>query len=257
VFAFDRGTLARRTHAPGASPRVVGHLLLERFHLGLRVLHQLLQGLAPPEAGSTRMGPHAHAVVGHAVHADQALRQQTHHAARELAVQPLRVRDPEVAQRVVVHSHPAAQPAVGVVAVAQPVEFARRAHAVERRVQPQAHQNGRINGRATDAALDRLDLPVQGLKIKRLHEGPDGTSLVVGGQGRVKITGTQLDLVAHRALHSRRAFGHAALEDSRAVRRNSQAIEQCTRVPVRSRLGRDVGHVKRHAASVPSNVHRL
>ena len=87
--------------------------------MGPSVLHQLFQGLAPPEAGSTRMGPHAHAVVGHAVHADQALRQQTRHAAGELPVQPLRVLDPEVPQRVVVDSHPAAQPAVGVVAVAQ------------------------------------------------------------------------------------------------------------------------------------------
>ena len=71
--------------------------------------------------------------------------------------------DPEVAQRVVVDAHTAAQPAVGIIAVAQPVEFARRAHAVKHRVQPQTHQNGRIDGRAPDAALDGTRLRVQGL----------------------------------------------------------------------------------------------
>ena len=132
----------------------------------------------------------------------QALRQRGCHVAGELAVQPLRMRDPEVAQRVVVHAHPAAQPAVGVVALAQPVEFARRSHTVERRIQPQAHQNGRVNGRAPDAAFDGPDSRVQGLQIKRLHERPDSTGLVVGGQRGVKVTGAQFDLIAHRALHA-------------------------------------------------------
>jgi len=111
------------------------------------------------------LGAHAHAVMGHPVHADQALRQQGCHAASELTVQPLGMLDPEVAQGVVVDAHPAAQPAVGIVAVAQPVEFARRAHTVQRRVQPQAHQNGRVDGCAPDAAFDGTDLRVQALKI--------------------------------------------------------------------------------------------
>ena len=238
MFALGGGALARRAHAAGAGTRVVAHLELERLNLGLGVLHQLLQGLAAPEAGRARMGTHAHAVVGHPVHADQPLRQQSCHAAGELAVQPLRVLDPEVAQRVVVDTHPAAQPAVGIVAVAQPVEFACRAHAVQRRVQPQAHQNRRVDGRAPDAAFDGTDLRVQGLKIKRLHEGPDGAGLVVGGQRRVKVAGAQFDLVAHRALHARRAFGRAPLQHSGAVQRNNQGprtVRRCAHsIPIRS-----------------------
>ena len=262
VAARWRAARTRRGRAPraGAPPLLGGlvtQLLLERLDLGLRLLHPLLQGLAAPEAGRTRMGTHAHAVVGHSVHADQALRQQTRHAAGELAVQPLRVRDPKVAQRVVVDAHPAAQPAVGVIVVAQPVELTRPADTVQRRVQPQAHQNGGVDGRAPNTAFDGTDLGVQGLKIERLHEGPNGTGLVIGGQRRVQITGTQLDLVAHCALHARRALGLAPLQDSRTVRRNRQALEQGTRVPVRSRFVRDLVHAQSYAAFVPSNVHRL
>ena len=105
--------------------------------------------------------------------------------------------------------------------------------------------------------VDGTDLRVQGLKIKRLHEGPDGAGLVADGQQSVKITGTQFDLVAHRALHARRALGLAPLQDSRTVRRNRQALEQGTRVPVRSRFVRDLVHAQSYAAFVPTNVHRL
>ena len=60
----------------------------------------------------------------------------------------------------VTDTHPAAQPAVGMVAVAQPLEFACRARAVQRRVQPQTHHKGRVDGRAPDAALDGADARV-------------------------------------------------------------------------------------------------
>jgi hypothetical protein len=93
------------------------------------------------------------------------------------------------------------------------------------------------------------------LKIKGLYEGPHGAGLVIGGQGKVQIAGAQFDLIAHRTLHARRAFGRAPLQDSGAVRRNTQALEQCACVPTRSRFGRDAGHAKRHAAFVPLNVH--
>ena len=75
--------------------------------------------------------------------------------------------------------------------------------------------------------------------------------------GAARGTRTQLDLVAHRALHARRPSGRAPLQCGGAIQRNNKALEQCTCVPVRSRLGRDAGHANRHAASVPLNVHRL
>lgn len=162
----------------------------------------------------------------------RSLRQKRRHVAAELVVQPLRVLDPEVAQRVVVDSHPTAQPAVGIVVLAQPVEFTRRTHAVQRRVQPQAHQNGRIDGRAPDASFDGTDQGVQGLKIERLHEGPNSTGLVLGGQRRVKITGTQFDLVAH-CRRAREGFLRQA-EDGRKCKRRPNGV-LCDRSQIRIR----------------------
>lgn len=65
------------------------------------------------------------------------------------------VAHPEVGQRVVVDPDDAADPAVRVVALAQPIELARRAHPVDRRPQPQRHQDRRIDRRPTRAALER------------------------------------------------------------------------------------------------------
>ena len=80
---------------------------------------------------------------------------------------------------------------------------------------------------------------------------------MLGGQRRVKITGAQFELVAHRALHARRTSGNAPLQRSGAVRRNNKALEQGTGVLIRSRFGGDAAHAIQHAASVPSYVHRL
>ncbi len=86
-------------------------------------------------------------------------------------------------------------------------------------------QDGRVDGRAPDAAFDGFDARVQALKVERLHEGPDSTGLVVGGQAGIQVTDTQLDLIAYGALHARCTRGGAALEDSRAICGNTQALK--------------------------------
>jgi hypothetical protein len=83
LFALGGGTLARCTHAAGAGTRVISHLKLECFNLGLGVLHQLLWfgaaviGLATLLAwiGVAETLPWAHAEVKqHATPVAQSLR---------------------------------------------------------------------------------------------------------------------------------------------------------------------------------------
>ena len=88
LLALGGRTLARRTHATGAGPRVIVHLVFERLDLRLRVLQQFSQGLGASEAGRPGVGAHAHPVVGNPVQADQALRQQRSHSGGELAARP-------------------------------------------------------------------------------------------------------------------------------------------------------------------------
>ncbi len=257
LLALCDSTLARRTHAARSGIRAVIEFLPERLNLDLGLLQQVLQGLAAPETGSARMGTHAHAVMGHPVHADQALRQQGCHVAGQLRVEPLRVHEPKVAQRVVVYADPTAQPAVGVLTVAQPCKFARRTYPVERRVQPQTHQDGRVNGSAPDTAFDGPDARVQSLKVDRLHEGPDGAGLVVCGQGGVKVIGTQFDLIAYRALHAGYAFERSWFRGCCAVGRQHQVLKQGVHVSARSGFRGGADHVKKHAIFVPTYLHRL
>ena len=59
----------------------------------------------------------------------------------------------EVGQQVVVHAHAAAQPLVRPALAAQPLQFPRAAHAPQRGVQPQRHQQPRVGGVTAGDAL--------------------------------------------------------------------------------------------------------
>ena len=68
---------------------------------------------------------------------------------------------PDVRERVVVDAHAAAQPAIGVVLLAQARERPCRAHPLEGGVQPQRDEDGGVDGRPAGMALDRPDALVQ------------------------------------------------------------------------------------------------
>ena len=125
--------------------------------------------------------------------------------AGELRVQPSLVLGAQVRQRVVVDAHPAADPAVSVIALAQAVDLAGRAHAVYGGPQPQRHQDRRGDGRCATAAGHRLDACIQRRQVHRLHERPHGARPVIGRQQRIQIDRAQLDLVALRRHDSRSA----------------------------------------------------
>ena len=82
------------------------------------------------------------------------------------------MRHPEIRQRVVVHRHPAAQPAIGEVLLAQPGELPRAADPVHRRPQPQRHHQLGRRRRLPRHPLPRLHRIMQRAQIKRLHKRP-------------------------------------------------------------------------------------
>jgi hypothetical protein len=100
---------------PARHPRVARYFIPQALHLGLGLLQASLQGRAAPKRSSPRTGPHAHAVLGHAIEIDQTLLHQGGHTVGEQLIQEIKVRDAKVSQGVIVDLNPATEPAEAVV----------------------------------------------------------------------------------------------------------------------------------------------
>ena len=204
------GPLTGGGHPPGGRPGVVVELGPQGVHLGFGQGQGLAQGIAPAERRGTRAGPDPDAVLGDPVEGHETL---DHECRDTLGQEPIEQRTmghPEVGQGVVVDRHAAAQPAVRVVLGAQPVEGPGAADRLDRRIQPQRGQDGRVDRRAAGLALDRPDTSIERAQIEALDEGPHETRPVVGRQEALEIDRAKLDLVPVRALQSRHA-GHRSV----------------------------------------------
>jgi hypothetical protein len=111
---------------------------------------------------------------------------------------------PKVRQAVVVDRHATAHPAVGIVLLAQPLQGTCTAYPLQGRIQPQRHQDGRVNRRASRPTLQRPNPLVQGREIYPCHKGPDGAYRMILGDERFQMTGPQLDLSTVGPLVARR-----------------------------------------------------
>ena len=111
-------------------------LLCQPFHLGLRILQVLLQGLLPPEGASASTGPHPHPVLGHPFQGNgPGERQQGHDLGQQL-IQGLLMGTPKVREHVVVDGHTPAQPPVSIVLLAQAGQLPGAAYPFHRAQQP-------------------------------------------------------------------------------------------------------------------------
>jgi hypothetical protein len=140
--------------------------------------------------------------VGDAGEADLASRQEGGDALGQERVEEIGLLDPEVGQGVVVDADPATQPAIRVVLVAQAVECPRRADALQRGVQPERDEDGRIDRGPPRVALDRPDPSVERREVEALDEGPHQARPVVGRKEALEIGGPERDLAALRTLES-------------------------------------------------------
>ena len=83
---------------------------------------------------------------------------------------------------------------------AQAGEFARTPDTLDCGVQPERHQDLRINRRATGPLLLRLDLLIERGQGQLFDQGPDEAGAVARRQARVQIARQELDLRAVRRL---------------------------------------------------------
>lgn len=165
-------------------------------------------GTRPPRAR-----PHPHAVLRHPLQIRQSGMQAGGEALGRQTLQDLRVRHPEVRERVVVHAHPATQPAEAQELPTQPRQHARAPHLLQGRVQPQRHQQARITRRMTGPTLDRLDRPVQLRQIELLDKRPHQTRPVVRRQQFIEREPVHRDLIANRNANPRQPAPHGLRYD--------------------------------------------
>ena len=172
--------------------------------MALRLLQVALQARPASERAAAGTGSHAQAVLRHAVERHQALRHQRRHATGQHRIEDRAVGHAEIGERVVVHRHPAHEPAIRIMRLAEAIERAGAAHAVQRRVEPERRQNGGIDRRAPRAAFDGPNRAVQRREIQSFHEVPHDPRAMLRRQQPVEIRRAQLQLVAIGPLEARR-----------------------------------------------------
>ena len=119
----------------------------------------------------------------------QAVAVQRGDGVTRLLLQPVGLFDAEVGQGVVVDRDAAADPAVDIVAAAQPVEFACRVDAFPGGEQPQRDEEADIDGRPARTAVAGPVARQQARKIQAADPFPDEAGLMVGGDEPVDDTG--------------------------------------------------------------------
>ena len=133
-------------------------------------------------------------IIDPAIFADapQALGVATcRHALRQQPIEDLGAVDAEVGEPVIVDRHTPRQLAIGDVALAKPLQFARRADPFDRRTEPQRHENRRIGGRPSRFAFAREHPIVKRREIEALDEAPDEARVMVRGQRPFEVTMSQ------------------------------------------------------------------
>ena len=197
-------------------------LALERRNPRLGLLEQNIEPLLTAERAGAGTGAHLQAVLGQAFQAHQALRDQRAHALAQQTIEKAAMCNPEVRQRVMVHAHPTADPAVDRVALAQRSQLPRAAHSLDRRVKPKRHEDLHIDRRTTGHMFASTDLAVKRLQIQAFHKSPDRANPVILRDKAIEIHNLKLKLVPPRLL---KPHGTSLLRDRRR-RNNRELFEQ-------------------------------
>ena len=111
-------------------PRVRLGLCLDRLHQLAGLFEMFLQARLAAKRGRPGFGAHAHSVLCHSLKMDGTGRRQCGHVVGEEFIHQRGVTGAKVVDRVVVHRHATANPAVRVMLLTQPRDFAPTAHAL-------------------------------------------------------------------------------------------------------------------------------
>jgi hypothetical protein len=156
-----------------------------------------------PERGGPRAGPDPHPILRQRLQIDEAGLRQRRQMLAEQPVQQIGATDPEIRQHVIVHRHSAAQPAIGVVALAQPLQGARAADTLTGGIEPQRQQKPRRCRGVTGAVAPSLDPVLQLTQIEPFDIGPDQAHRMVFSDQALDIHRPQRELVALRFTQAR------------------------------------------------------
>jgi len=190
--------LTGRLPAALARRRIGVQFLLQLPQLGFGLGQRFFQRRLATERSGPRAGANFHPILRHAVEGHQPFGHQAGHALRQQAVEQLDVLRAKVGERVIVHRHTAANPTIGRVLLAQPVQFPRAAHPPQGGVEPQGQEDARVGGGLPRTSLDRLDPLVQLRQVEAADVNPDGPRLMLLGKKFVERTFLKFDLIAHR-----------------------------------------------------------
>ena len=182
LLNIPRRPLARGLAPAVRRPGVIGQLLLEASQpFGDRGF-DLEQFFARPERLLARAGANLRSLDGDLGEPHQPFADQRGHALRQQPIEDLGAVDAEVGEPVIVDRHAARQPAIGGVALREPLQFARRPDPFDRRIEPQRKQHRGIGGRPPRFTLAREHLIVKRRKIEALDEAPDQARAMVRRQ---------------------------------------------------------------------------
>ena len=164
VLLLARGTLLRCLPAAIASRRIVLCFLAQPRHPVLRRLRQFLQAGAPAERAGSRRRAHPQTVLRQHLQRHQTFGHQRRNTLGEKPLQHIAMVRPEIGQVVIVHRHSAAQPAIGHMLSAQPIQLAGAADPLDGGPQPQRQQQLRCRRRLPRLPLARLTASCSGCK---------------------------------------------------------------------------------------------
>ena len=157
-----------------------------------------------PERGRPRARPQPHSVLRQRVEIDEAGLRQRRHVLDQQPDEQIGTPEAEVRKRVIVHRHAAAQPAIDIVALAQPLQSARAAHPLAGGIKPQRQQKPRRCRRMAGPVVPCLDPLLKLAQIEPRHIGPDHAHRMLLPDQTVDVYRPQFDLVALRLAQPRR-----------------------------------------------------
>ena len=134
---------------------------MDRVEVLACLSHQGVERLSTAKRGGSRAGAYPGPILRDAGQIDEILAHQQRQHLRDQIAQLLAAVTAKVAERVVAHVDPAAEPAIRHVLLRQPPDLASAPFTIARRVHPQREQDLGIDRRRSRHTRPRLDRAVE------------------------------------------------------------------------------------------------
>src|SRR5208337_1504971 len=151
-------------------------------------------------------GSHPHAVLPEHLQAHQAFGSHRCNVGDHLILEPFLMGGAEVGQRVVTDIYPTPKPLERIAIIAPARQFAGAADAFVRGVQPQGHEDLRIDGGSSSMAFHCFYPRVEGSQVQLSSQLPNRTRLMVWRDQIVNLFRIGINLRAIRQHYSGQRF---------------------------------------------------